>query len=121
MKCPYAPGQPYYDSLRREFGLRGQRGERGEVLLRFHREAENQIAILQSFENAGWPDRIENAMGPHMLWDAQHGVSDAVGELNEHQERVHFWVERGTQAVHWEPIDEDPAHEPGPANPHSGC
>ena len=38
--------------------------------------------------------------------DAAHAVSDAVSELNEHQKRIRFSVERGTQAVCLKLIEE---------------
>ncbi len=76
----------------------------GKVLRQFHRKAENQIAILEAFQEAGWPERIESPFRSPMPYDPKHRTSDAVGELNEHQnsEWGQFSVERGTQAVLWE-------------------
>jgi hypothetical protein len=106
LDCPNGTGTPHYDATRRVLSLQGVK------LLQFDRGPGNQIAILEALQDAGWPDRIENPLGPHRVWDAKHDVSDAVGELNERQNRIHFWVERGTRAVHWALIDDDSGCQP---------
>ncbi len=109
LKCPY---RPCYDSLRRELSVPGR------VVREFHRDAENQIAILEAFEKAGWPPRIENVFPRPMPWEVvRHRLSNAVSELNEKQKKIRFSVERGTQAVLWELTDEDPGRQPEAADP----
>lgn len=102
LSCPYALGPPDYKSTIRKLFVRGLK------VLEFHRDAENQIAILEAFQAAGWPRRIENIFRrPLPCDDVRHRLSDAVRELNRRQnpQRIHFWVERGTQAVLWEFTD----------------
>ena len=112
LRCPHAPR---YDSARYQL-CAGT-----EVVLQYHRHAENQMAILEALEDAGWPHRLDNVFQMHMPWDARHRLSDAVTELNHQQDpkRIHFWVERGTQAVLWELTNEDFDPQPGPVSPHS--
>jgi hypothetical protein len=45
-----------------------------------------------------------------MAWDPAHALSDAVYELNARQERLRFSVERGTQDVLQELINEASKH-----------
>ena len=112
LECRYDRKTPSYDPVRRTFSFRG------EVLRQFRDQAENEEPILQAFEKAGWPARIENPLPRAMLCHTRHALSDAVRNLSRHQsptKRIRFWVERGTQTVCWEPISEDAGHEPGPA------
>ncbi len=105
--CPFEEDTPRFDPVRRTFSYAGR------VLRQFRKKAENQEKILQAFEIAGWPRRIENPFGRSNLWDPQHRLSNTVSNLKRHQKpakRVRFWVEKGTQAVCWEPIDEDSGH-----------
>ena len=115
--CADAPGLPRYDDERGTLSFDGQ------VIRQFHRKAEHQRPILQAFQDTGWPRRLENVLARLMPWDSPRRLSDAVTELNEQQttKRIHFWVERGTHAVHWEPIDEATGRQHGPANRCGGC
>ena len=112
LNCRHALETPRYNPSSRELLVCG------EVVLQFLRNAENQIPILEAIEAAGWPRRIEGVLGRSMPWDAKHKLSDAVGELNAHQKRIHFSVEKGTQAVLWEFRDEDPDRQPVAVNAH---
>lgn len=80
----------------------------GMVIRRFYRLAPNQMAILGAFQAQGWPPEVDNALGQDMAKDVRHRLSDAVAALNKHQtpKLIHFWVEKGTQAVHWEHVGE---------------
>jgi hypothetical protein len=48
--------QPHWDRLRRELRYRDK------LVRRYRRHAPQQMAILDAFELAGWPERIENPL-----------------------------------------------------------
>ena len=81
----------------------------GMVIRRFYRLAPNQMAILGAFQGrrVGHP-RSTTPWGRTWLRTFRHRLSDAVAALNKHQtpKLIHFWVEKGTQAVHWEHVGE---------------
>ncbi len=110
LPCPY---RPRYDSVHRKLFL----GD--EELRQFFRKAENQMPILEAFEAAGWPPRIENPLSRAKKLEPERRLSDAVKALNKRQKRkrVHFWVEKGTQDVCWELIDDGSVRRRGLAGP----
>ena len=63
LDCAYASATPKFDATTGELSLCG------DVLLQLSGKAENQIRILQAFQVAGWPHRIENPFRQHMPWD----------------------------------------------------
>jgi len=80
----------------------------GKLVRQFYRDAENQIPILKAFQEQNWPPWIENPLGRPKPTDARHRLSDAVADLNEDQKEklVRFWIEKGTQRIFWELIEE---------------
>jgi len=89
----------------------------GTFVRQFRRNAENQIRILESFQDQRWPPWIENPFGRPGPTDPRHRLSDAVADLNNDQELklIHFWVEKGTQRVSWELTEEASDEHVAPA------
>ncbi len=92
------PATPRYDRLLRTFFL-------GPFPLRhFERSARSQVGVLQSFQDAGWPPRVEFPLGVLSDLDPQHKLNDAVFDLNHGQVLflVRFFCDGTGEGVCWE-------------------
>jgi hypothetical protein len=89
-------GKPVWNYKRSELSLNG------EVIKRVTRPsvAANVIKVLDSFEAAGWPDRIDDPIVPG---DWQK-LNDTVKSLNKHLIRIRFHADGSGRGITWRPI-----------------
>jgi hypothetical protein len=91
------PVVPRWDGQRRELRV-------GEVLVKcFRVPAENQVLILEVFEEEGWPDRIDDPLPPQPEMDPQRRLSEAIRRLNrnQHERLLHFYGDGTGKGVCW--------------------
>ena len=89
------PATPRYDRRLRQFLV-------GPFMLReFQRSADNQVGILDAFEDENWPARVELAVRSDL--DPEHKTNNAVSNLNHGQVLflVRFFCD-GIRGVRWE-------------------
>jgi hypothetical protein len=89
-----APPKPHWDPPLRILSLDGV------VVKRFHHKSPRQEPILDTFEELGWPTRIDS---PFPAGDLEE-LHNAVNKLNHHQENalIHFRVDGKRTGVIWE-------------------
>ena len=77
----------------------------GKLVKRFHVPAEAQGAILNAFEQAGWPSSSGNPLQDKKDSLAERRLLDAIGKLNRRQlhDRLRFHA-NGAHGVFWEVI-----------------
>jgi len=76
----------------------------GETLiLHFHRDAPNQMRILDAFEELRWTPRTDDPLPPHGGVDPRERLHDAVKNLNLRQSplRLSFVMEADGRGVRW--------------------
>jgi len=99
---------PHWDRQRKELRL-------GTVLVkRFTRPAPNQELILDSFEEEGWPDRIDDPLPLRINQDPKERLHDAIKCLNRHCSLplVHFQGDGTGRGVRWELQGRSSPHRP---------
>ena len=76
----------------------------GKIVKRFKCQAQNQVAILNAFQDENWPCRILDPLAPHPEQYAKRRLSDAIKCLNrKHEGRLIRFRGDGTgQGVVWE-------------------
>ncbi|WP_397569649.1 hypothetical protein [Schlesneria sp. T3-172] len=87
---------PFWDCHHRELRV-------GEILAkRFRQPAKNQEAILNAFQEEGWPPRIDNPIAAAVSTDAIERLHDAVKRLN-HQINpvIRFFSDGQGRGVTW--------------------
>jgi hypothetical protein len=92
------PPVPKWDKERQELRL-------GDVIVKqFKVPAPNQELILASFEEEGWPPRIDDPLPPHPDQDAKRRLHDTIVTLNRHQRHplIRFLGDGSGQGVRWE-------------------
>lgn len=74
-----------------------------EVVLRIHREAPNQFAILAAFEEEGWPIQIDDPIPGGSPVDSANRRHDAVKRLNRNIRipKIKFRDHVSREAVSW--------------------
>jgi hypothetical protein len=74
----------------------------------YRRHAQCQEAVLESFEQQGWPQRIENPLGDEWGLDRKERLRETVKSLNEglKSKGIRFHAD-GTGGVRWESVDEN--------------
>jgi hypothetical protein len=87
---------PKWNSERRELSLRGQ------VVKTYRQPAPNQIALLEAFQVAGWPQRIDDPLPFTEDGDARQRLADAVASLNK-TSGIQFERD-GAGHVLWKPL-----------------
>jgi hypothetical protein len=89
---------PNWDSERRLLSLNSQ------VIKQFKWKALNQEMILATFEEEGWPPRIDDPLPPKPNQNSKRRLSDTIKCLNRHQKNslVHFRGDGTGEAVIWE-------------------
>jgi len=107
---PCETGGPNFDRYHRILTVDG-------IFVRqFLRDAENQMRILNAFQDQHWPHRIDNAFPRAKPGDPNRRPSDAVSDLNRNYKHklIHFWVEKGTRGICWKriPPAQETAHRP---------
>jgi hypothetical protein len=81
----------------------------GEILvLRFRRDAPNQMHILDAFQELRWAPRIDDPLPPHGGVDRRERLHDTVRHLNRGQipVRIRFATEADGQGVRWTVVEE---------------
>jgi hypothetical protein len=79
---------------------------RGRVVKQFKWHAANQEIILSTFQEEGWPARIDDPLAPVPTLDIKRRLSDAIKCLNRNQvnELIRFRGNGTGQAVVWEMV-----------------
>ncbi len=95
---------PTWDAHRRELRINGQ------VIKRFKWSAKNQECILNSFEEEGWPHRVDDPIPPQPNKDQHQRLRDAITSLNRHQQAklIRFRGDGSGQGVVWELVKDAP-------------
>ncbi len=88
--------KPVWDADRRELRYNGQ------LCKRYRQPAPNQEAILATFQDDGWPPRIDNPIGT----DPQQ-LADAVRGLNGRPHGIVFERDGTGEGVRWKPRRQD--------------
>jgi hypothetical protein len=89
---------PEWDKERQELRL-------GEfVVKQFKVPAPNQEIILASFQEEGWPPRIDDPLPPQPDQDAKRRLHDTINTLNRHQkhELIRFLGDGTGEGIRWE-------------------
>lgn len=92
---------PHWDGDRRELRL-------GEMLVkRFKKRAMNQETVLGTFEEDGWPPRIDDPLPPRFEQDAKQRLRDTIKCLNRRQwiHLIRFRADGTGEGVIWELIE----------------
>ena len=100
--CHYAPAAPTYDTVCRILWVGGL------PVRHFRRRAENQEAILQAFQDQGWPPQIDDPSRTPEDLDPVHRLNDAIYELNARQkkpQRIRFHGDGTRRGIRWEFIE----------------
>lgn len=100
-KASAAQSVPTWDPLRRELRMNGR------VIKRFRWTAKNQERILATFDEEGWPCRIDDPIPPQPNGDQRQKLRDAVRALNQSHEisLIRFRGDGSGQGVVWELIE----------------
>ena len=91
---------PHWDRQRQELRL-------GEFLVkRFKVPAPNQELVLATFQEEGWPPRIDDPIPPHPDLDPKRRLHDTINALNRCQLNIliRFQGDGSGQGVRWEPL-----------------
>ncbi len=89
---------PTWDADRRELRFGGR------VVKQFKWPAENQERILKSFQEEGWPHRIDDPIPPKPDQSQRQRLRDAISSLNRNQESrlIRFRSDGSGRGVVWE-------------------
>ncbi len=80
----FTPSIPNWDAELRELTLDGK------IVKQFKWPAPNQEIILSSFEEEGWPLRIDDPLPPQSKQDPKRRLSDTIKGLNQKQQQA--WI-----------------------------
>jgi len=83
----------------------------GEMVVKqFKVPAPNQEVILASFEEEGWPPRIDDPLPPQADQDSKRRLHDTIITLNRHQKNrlIRFSGDGSGEGVRWDPCDPEP-------------
>lgn len=89
--------KPHFDLARRQLYL-------GEVLVKsYSQPAKNQVTILASFQEEGWPPRLDDPLPGNDGVDARRRLNEAIRSLNAHQQarRLDFRGDGTGTAILW--------------------
>jgi len=87
--------KPNWNSKRRELIFEGK------VLKTFRQPAPNQIAILEAFQQDGWPDRIDDPLPYAPNADTRQRLGDAVHRLNKSITSIVFELDGTSVHILW--------------------
>jgi hypothetical protein len=75
----------------------------GELVKRFRSPSPNQELIVKTFQEAGWPPRIDDPLSREATQDVKQRMRDAIKNLNRRQERrlVRFYADGTGQGIRW--------------------
>jgi hypothetical protein len=89
--------KPVWINARRELRLGGV------LVKRFRQPAKNQLSVLESFQELGWPAYIDNPLTGGGNVDARDRLHDTIRRLNNHVGRVILFMSDGLgQGITWE-------------------
>jgi hypothetical protein len=89
------PDAPHWDPQRRELRYRGT------LCKQYRQSAVNQTRILDAFQEAGWPNRIDDPIPPQRGSDHRQRVADAVRGLNHQNDCVRFELDGTREGILW--------------------
>ncbi|OYP36820.1 hypothetical protein [Rhodopirellula sp. MGV] len=97
-KLPTSTPSPQWDSERRVLHFRGA------IVKHFKWVAHNQQAVLNAFEEDGWPPRIDDPLPGQPEQDSKRRLSDTIKCLNRKQLHplIHFRGDGTGEGVIWE-------------------
>ena len=90
--------QPRWDSVLRELSV-------GSVIIkRFKQPAPNQELILATFEEQGWPTKVDDPLPPHAALVSKQRLRATIRSMNHRQSRdlIHFFGDGTGTAIRWE-------------------
>jgi hypothetical protein len=96
---------PLWDAIRHELRL-------GETLVkRFKHPSRNQQAILATFQEEGWPYKVDDPLSPTEDGDPKRRLNDTIKGLNHHQANalIKFRGDGTGEAVVWEAFVAEPS------------
>jgi len=99
-----SPQVPQWDKERQELRL-------GDLVVKqFKVPAPNQELILATFEEEGWPTRVDDPLPPHPEQDSKRRLHDTITTLNRHQKHrlIRFSGDGSGEGVRWEPLIPQP-------------
>ena len=76
----------------------------GKLVKRYKLPSKNQVAVLNSFEEDGWPARIDDPVKPLPGSDSRRRLNDTVKALNKNQKHklLHFRSDGSGEGILWE-------------------
>lgn len=89
--------RPIWDGQRRQLRV-------GRVIVKqFKVPAANQEAVLATFEEEGWPVRVDDPLTPHPKQNAKRRLHDTINSLNRNQRhpRLRFMGDGSGEGVRW--------------------
>jgi hypothetical protein len=94
---PTASFKPHWDAARRQLSLGGR------MVKQFHVPASNQELILSAFQEAGWPESIDDPLTGEIGINPKTRLNDAIYRLNHKQlaRLIRFHVNGNGSSVHW--------------------
>lgn len=97
-ETPPASARPFWDRERRELMYRGK------LVKRFRLPSPNQELVLSTFQDDGWPCRIDDPLPPVFDKDIKRRLRDTINSLNRHQKfhRLRFAGDGTGEGVIWE-------------------
>jgi hypothetical protein len=91
------PIKPVWNQGRRELRIGGA------LVKRFRQPAKNQLSILESFQELGWPAHIDNPLTGGGDVDACDRLHDTIRRLNNQVGRVILFLSDGLgEGITWE-------------------
>ncbi len=81
----------------------------GALVKQFRLPAPNQEAILDAFQEEGWPSCVDDPLAPKAGQDPKRRLHDTIVSLNRNQKRarIRFFGDGTGQGVCWEPVQRD--------------
>ena len=75
----------------------------GKIVKQFTGPADNQEIVLTAFEEAGWPERIDDPIPPHSGVNPKKCLRFTIERLNKHQKNslLHFSGDGTGEGVRW--------------------
>ncbi|QEG38133.1 hypothetical protein UC8_00860 [Roseimaritima ulvae] len=100
-ELPHTNGFPHWDSERRILYVDKR------IVKRFKWRATNQEAVLSTFQEEGWPPRVDDPLPPHPEQDSKRRLSDTIKCLNHKQanDLIRFHGDGTGEGVTWERTD----------------
>jgi hypothetical protein len=95
------PLKPVWDPAHRELRYNGR------LVKRFRVPALNQIAILDAFQEDGWPEFIDDPIPPRHGIDPKHRLNVTIKSLNRNQldPLIRFHGNGDGLQVYWEAVE----------------